>query len=514
VSNTSSFSSVNKEDDLELQLNSYDEYLSTYVEGFMSNLFSQGIIDSIDSKKIKKYLSNPDKYQKEIEKIVQYFYIANAELFQLFEMVKILPSLNYKINAFDKTTNYEKNLAICDKILFQVKHKTLTRDMLSQQITAGTLIGIWLGKKKNYYPYIFDDLKLVFPAYRKNGEWVAVVDLSWFEKMNEAERLSQFSNFEGIIDQAEYEKYQADKSNKLLKYIELPTDRTFVLRTHTTKRNQNLGVSWGTTGLFDITHKEKLKNMEKSVANKIINALAVLTIGSEQEKDYSSLKLKSSVKKKVHSGVKEALEKNDSNGVTVIAIPEFAKLTFPDMNSDALDPDKFNSVNQDIQSAYGLSSALMNGSGSTFASAKLNLETLYKRIGVLLEEIERDVYGKLFNLILTNKDKDNYVMEYDKTMPISGEKRLESLHKLHSEGFSVKAIVDSLEGVHFEDYINQSVYEIDKMKLQEKIKPYLSSYTSSSSDSSSGRNEIETNDVESENTIKSKASNGNGNPDT
>ncbi|QWU14428.1 hypothetical protein SAMN04487895_101740 [Paenibacillus sophorae] len=498
---------------LEREFNTYEEYLSTFVEGFMSQIFSSGIIDEIDIKKLQSYFANPDKYQNELEKIAQYFYIASAEVFQLFELVKILPTLNHKINVFDKNKNYEKNLSICNKFLYKIKHKTLTRDILMQEITAGTLVGMWLGEKKRFHPYIFDDLKYIFPAYRKNGDWIAVIDLEWFTSMKEDERKIQFENLKPYVTEAMYENFLTDKSNTDLKYIELPQERTFILRTHTTKRNQRLGINWSTTGLFDLIHKSKLKNMEKSVANKIINAIAVLTIGSSDNNgENSNLKLKPTIKKKIHNGVKAALEKNQSSGVTVVSVPDYASIDFPDMKSEALDPKKFESVNNDIQSSYGLSSAVLNGAGGNFASAKLNLETMYKRIAVLLEDIEQEVYGKLFNLILSSADSDNYVMEYDKQMPISGDKRLDALFKLHSEGFAVKHIVDSLDGIQFDDFINQSLYESEVMKLIEKIKPYQTSYTTNSN--TNGRDAIDDSSLENENTIKSRTTDANNTPES
>jgi hypothetical protein len=366
-----------------------------------------------------------------------------------------------------------------------------------------------MGDKKNLFPYVFDDLKYIYPSHRKNGEWIAVMDLAMFDLMHEKERNEQIKYFQTYVPTLNYEKYIQNRDNQNLRLVELPQDRTFVIRTHTTKRNQNLGISWGTTGLFDIIHKEKLKNMEKSVANKIINALAVLTIGSEKEKEYSSLKLSSPVKKKVHSGVKNALEKNESNGVTVIAIPEFAKLDFPNMKSEALNPDKFESINTDIQSSYGLSPAILNGTGSNFSSAKLNLEIMYKRIAVLLECIEREVYGKFLNLLLSRSEKDNYYIEYDKSAPISSDKRLDALLKLHSEGFAVKPIVDALEGITFSEFIEQSKYELSELKLQESIKPYSTSYTTANNGSEAGRNKLSDSELENENTIKTRTNDGN-----
>jgi hypothetical protein len=494
-------------EDYERALNDYQSYMNTFVEGFFSDMFSKGIIDEVDMETLKKYFANPDDYQKEIENLAQYYYISSAEVHQLFELVEALPTLNYKMDAFDKGKSFDKNISICNKVLHKIKHKTLTRDLLKQEITAGTLVGIWLGDKVKPHPYIFDNLKYIFPAFRRNGDWVVQVDLQWLKDMKEEYREIQLENLSPHITQQDYESYLKDSAT--YKYKELPQDRTFVLRTHTLKRNQNLGNSWVTVGLYDVLHKKKLKDVERSIANKIINAIAVLTIGNDKVPEETNSKLPSPLKKKVHAGVKAAMEKNESNGITVVAIPNFAKLEFPDVKTDGLDGKKFDHINNDIQSAYGLGGAMLNGGGGNHATSKINIDTFYKRIGVLLESIEQEVYGKLFNLILPKNQIDNYFMIYDKEQPLSLKDKIDILMKLNDKGWSIKHVVDHLDGVSWESYLEQTLYETEELKLQEKVKPYASTHTTSGKDGA-GRPSEET---DNDNTSRSKTNDGNSLPD-
>lgn len=491
------------------QLNTYNEYVSTFAEGYITKLFSQGIIEEIDAKKLKEYFASPDKFQKEIEDLAQYYYISSAEVHQLYELIEALPQLNYKLDTFEKSKSTDKQMGTINKVLHKVKHKRLTRDLLKQTATAGTLVGIWLGGKTNPYPFIFDEVNYTFPAYRRNGEWVCLVDMAWFHGMDEYARNSQLENLSPYIKKEDYENYKKD--TKKYQYKELPQDRTFVLRTGTLKRNQGLGTSWVTSGLYDVLHKKKLKDVESSIANKIINAVAVLTIGVNGSKDYdkqTNLNLNKALKRKVHSGVKAALEKNNQNGVTVVTIPDFAKLEFPDVKADGLDGKKFEHINNDIQSAYGLSGSILNGTGGNFASAKLNLDTLYKRLGVMLEDIEQEVYQKLFNLILPSNQKDNFYLVYDKETPLTLKEKIDILSKLNDKGWSIKHVVDNIAGVNWESYLEQTLYETEELKLQEKIKPYMSTYTMNG-DESGRPNE---DNPENDNTVKSKTTDGNNTP--
>lgn len=482
----------NKNTDIETEIDhSINQLATTFAEGFISNMFGDGIIKEVSAEKLLLYLSEPDNYIRELENLSHYYYITSGEVFQLFDLTRVLPSLNHKITVLNKDIDYEDYLNICNRALKKVKHKQLTRDIISQVISAGTLTGIWLGGRDKPYLHLFERPDKVFPAYRLNGDWVIQVDMSWVAELEDEEREVLFQNLNPYLSKRHYTKYKQD-SNKY-RYVILPQDRSVCLRTHTLKRNQPFGVNWSTTGLFDIQHKKKLKDLEKAVANKIISAVAVLTIGSDKHEGQSNLKLNPSLKKKVHNGVKAALEKKQSQGITVISIPDFAKIEFPDMKSDALEPQKFDSINHDISSSYGISNAITNGTSTNNSAAKINLEALYKRIAVLLEDIETEVYGKLFSLILPENIVDDFVMEYDKEQPLTLKEKTDFLLKLHvQEGFSLKAVIDNISGVDFVDYYRQSIYEQEVLKLQEKINPYQSSFTSV--DNQGGRPKVDETD--------------------
>jgi hypothetical protein len=502
---------VNKQtvQEVQKQSNNYQDYIQDIVEGFVSKMFQDGIVKEVKAEDMVKYFANPDQYHEELEKSVQYYYISNGDVFQQFDLAKVLPTLNYKIDVIEKAKSYEKNIAACNRILKKVKHRTLTRDIISQEITAGTLIGMWLGDKKNPYFYIFDDLEHVFPAYRKNGEWVAWFDLEMLKPMKENERQIIYDNLSPYISEGDYKKYEVDPQNDEVRYIELPQEITVVLRTHRTSRNQRLGIPWATQGLLDIAHKKKLKDMEVAIANKVIKSIAILKLGNEKTPDPPK-----PLKKKVVAGVKQALVANDTTGTPVIAIPEWSDLKFNDVKTDALDPKKYTTINSDINSSLGTGASMKEGDGGNFASGKINFEIFYKKLAVLLEDIETEVYGKLFNMILPTSVAEDYSLVYDKQPPIPLEKKLDILMRLHNmEGFSLKAVIDHLDGIDFVEYVNQSIYEQETQKLQEKIKPYASSFIGNTNpDDTGGR--TPNNDPNNENTVKSKTTDGNSTPST
>lgn len=483
-------------------------------EGFTTNMFQNGIVQEYTSEELIKFFSDPQKYNKELETVAEYYYTTNGDIFQQFDLAKVLPSLNYKIQSMEKTANYENHCNIINSAMKKTNHKEITRDLITQLISSGTVCGMWLGNKKNPYLYVFDDLEYIFPSYRKNGKWCVWLDLAYFEQMSETERANEIANLNPYITEDDYKMYLKDASK--IRYIELPQERSVVLRTHTLRRNQRFGLTWVAQSMYDVLHKKKLKDLEKAVANKIINSVAVLTIG---DKENPNLNINQVLKRNVYGGVKTALEKNSKEGVTCVAIPEFANLKFEESNAEPLDPKKFTSIDSDIANATGTSRTLTSGTGGNFASGKLNYEIVYKRISVILEDIENEVFAKMLNVILPKTFAEKYEVIYDKKPPLSQEQQLETLHKLHSEGFGIKPIIDMLDGVDFDDYVEQSLYEIEVMKLRDKIKPYQTAHTMSGSgnEGSSDGMSIDgdlSRTSDNENTNKSQSGDGNNTPDT
>ena len=72
--------------------------------------------------------------------------------------------------------------------------------------------------------------------------------------------------------------------------------------------------------------------------------------------------------------------------------------------------------------------------------------------------------------------KDNFVMEYDKSTPLTHKEKVDILMRLNDKGWSIKHVVDQLDGVSWESYLEQTIYETKELKLQDIIRPYQSTY--------------------------------------
>lgn len=486
----------------EKSINTYSDYTEQMIEGGIFTDSTTGTRTGITDETIEAWFSAPEENYQNLINYMMYMYISDGFVHQLYTLFKSLPKLNYRIRTLEeKGQGNKEKLMLCDRALHNVRYKVLARDIIGQLCATGTLICIWLGNKKSPYLYIFDNNDYVFTPFRRNGEWQAVIDLSWLESMQDAERERMYETFKEIKLKAAYEKYSSD-GNEESRYLELPQEKTSVLKFDTVLRNQRVGFPLGIQSLFDINHKKELRRLETNIINKIIKSIAVLTIG---DKDHDYTLIGENMKRKIISSVKSAIANaENTKKVPTTILPNYASLQFPSPNGTDVfkdGADKFAEVNNSIRFALGLAEE-----GSNYQSSKLKLELLYNRIDVILEDMQQ-VFQKLFHIILSKKDAENYIFEFVTGVPLATKDELDTYIKLHAEGMSYKSIIDMLPSLNYMEAINDTVRENNDLDFRETLVPPKTSSTLSKEDSEKGR-PTEENPLNEE-TIKSQESGGN-----
>lgn len=503
--------------ELEKSSNSYDEVIDSFIDGFIID--TENNMKTISNETLQKWFSNPDEYMKEINDLLTYYFIIDGNIGQLYDLFFSLSPLNYRIKVLERTNSYEEDMMkLKDAFERKVNHKILTREILVQTVHDGTCIGTWLGNRREPYFEVFDNLDYIYPYGKYKGKMVGVFDLSYLDSLKEEQQKAIFENLSPIVTKSKYNKYKNCndiEKKKVYQLIVLPPETTLVARSRILSGNQRLGLPYGTQAIFDLQHKQKMKELERTIADKIIRAIALVKF---KNLDEQGNKIKESTQKKVFNKVKKALEKNTNTkgGITVLAMPGFANIETPEIkNGDKiLAPEKYESVDNDISKGTGVSDVLTNGTGGNFASANMNLEMIYKKIGTLLEQIEV-IYNQLIIIVLGKSKGSKYLFEYDKEMPLSKKEKINVVKSLTDKGYSVKHLTDML-GIDFDELIRDSLYEIEDLKLREKIVPPLTSYTMS--DKSEGDvcgNPVggqEVDNPENENTENTKTNDGNSSP--
>lgn len=497
--------------ELELSHNTASEVYDTFVSGFVINEVSN--IKTLKSSMLQTWFSNIDDYLSDVKSLLTYYYIANPDVFQMYTLMMCLPSLDYKIIAYKKNKSYDNDVALIKRILDkEIDYRNITRSMIIQLIHEGTLIASILGNSKNPYIHIFDDLDYCFPYGKYRGKMRAVIDLQMLDKMKETERESMYENLKPLVTKAKYEKWknESDSIKKAeYRYVILKEDNTLVARTNILYNNQRFGIPYGTQGLMDILHKEKMKNLEQSIADKVMRSISVLKFKGLDE---NGNKVSDANKSKVFNAVKTALNRStkSDNAISVIALPDFADLKSADIGDleKSLSPDKYQSINSDISSST-IGKALASGEGANYSSSQINLDMLYNKLKVVLEQIE-PIFDKLITVVLGENKASNYKFVFDKRPSLSKYDLLQTLSKLQAQGFSIKYIIDEL-GLDFNDYIAQSKHEIEDLQLREVIVPQKSTYTESGkvgTKGDSGHGEV----IENEKTEATYTNDGNNIP--
>lgn len=441
---------------------------------FTTDIYNSDILKDIPERELQKYMSSPGRFNKELRKYSLYKYISDGDIHKLVEYIRILPNLDYRIKTLGtkaKTNRYE---LMCRKMMRNVDHKQLTRDILTQLALMGTVTGVIVGEPNSptnpLYCYIFDDLEYFFPFRRKSGRWTVACDLSYFDNIsNDLDRLDAIENLNPFITIDDYKNYK--KKGEDYRYIELPIERSICIRANTVKRNARLGVPMITQALFGIKHKERLRDLEKNIAGKVLRAVNVLTLGIKDSETSTYKKLGESLTRSVFSSVKNGLT-DENNTSPVIGLPEWANLDMKQVDTDGLDSDKMESITDDISNAIGLPRE------SSYATMKLYIDIMYDRIGELLENIENEVYNKLIALTLPKNVGTDYYMEYEKEYPLEQSEKIAVLQKLVAMGYAITPLLEII-GLNPTEYINQSIHEIEELELRKKIVPPLTSYTMS-----------------------------------
>ena len=194
---------------------------------------------------------------------------------------------------------------------------------------------------------------------------VGVFDLEYIDTLKEEQKEVLFNTLNPLITKKIYEKWKNcsdSKKKKELQLVVLPPEKSLVARIKVLGRNQRLGLPSGTSAIVDLQHKQKMKELERAIADKIIRALAIVKM---RGKDDNGNEVKSLTRKKVFREVKNVLEKsnNSKTGITVVGLPDFATFEYPEVKGgdDLLDPKKYDSINNDITTSIGISPVLLNG---------------------------------------------------------------------------------------------------------------------------------------------------------
>jgi len=342
----------------------------------------------------------------------------------------------------------------------------------------------------------------------RNSSYVIAFNLEYFLEFNSKTQEKKLRQFPKEIRDA-FNKRKVAKKGKTDygNWLVLDCDHTI-----TTKAGSKREEPWGRpivlAAIEDILYGTYFTQTKRNILNEMNNKIVYQTFPEGKEKGTSGLTQKQ--QKEQHEAVKSAiLKKNNRGGTSVFSVAAGTKINTIDFaNSDMFDSKYEADLNDRIALALGFAASALNGVGSgSYSAQQTNLELVSAQVFQWLEQFTNE----LNKCIAANTVKDKkYPTEvcYLPITYISGSKVVENAKNLYLQGKGSLIYWISACGIDPDAYLALMDYELEN-DFENLYPVHQTSYTQSSKDNNSGR---PTTDDPSDNTVKSRANDGNNLP--
>lgn len=456
----------------------------------VSNWGSNSNYDLLDIEDLYEWQKNPIKYNKSLRDLSLYWYSQKGVLSEVYDLYKTLPTLDSSNQINDSNyDSYEDDNKKISKYDSGVK-KIQIREMLFETALMGTLMTYRRGTKVNPFIQILDP-DYYYPARIKNGRWEVDCDLSQFVDGTGQNKTSRNrpNNFNNLKPEAIHAKDELNSQPKEVQeafeawrkgkgrnnnnnLYALDMKRTGVVKNKSRQR-ERYGRPVGIAAFEDLLHKDLLKLAERAVVDKVIETLLIVKLGEEGKEGYHPTEAQA---KKVYTSIKNVLNgATKDKGNKLVGLPYWANIEALKVDLGIFDNDKYAQIDQDILISLGVSGILNIGQGNNYSSGTINENIFYSKIFDILEQIEEEVYNVQYDQIVTKADT-KFRKKFARTTTVDSNKKIEVYEKLIDKGGAIKPLFDEI-GSDFDAYIKQVDYEKTQLGINDKFKPFQTSFT-------------------------------------
>lgn len=471
---------------------------------------------------IKKWLKDPNRFNKEIRALSRYMYSANGVYTNVIDYMTALPTLDRVIFSNSKNHSSSKeNKQKFKRALEQIKDKTTTRDVIRKAATDGIAFYYFnVESAKNLPPtlsdYDIDQIQelnadefncgmLALPVDYcsivgiKNGSYVVAFDLSYFDQFLANGLSLKLKRYPREIR----EKYKSYKKDISKKWAVLDNSKTVTI-----KVRANIEEKWGRplglAAFIDMLYEDYFTETKRGVLDDNNNNIIYQTFPEGDTKGTSALtKIQQEMQ---HNNIRNALfAKGNKKGVSFFSVAAGTKLDKVNTNVEILKVSSDDLIKK-IATDLGFAGSALNGHDGDYSSQQTNLDLVAAEIFSWLEQLQYE-YNKVINENII-KDKMDYVKVY--YLPITylnREKMISHMKELYTHGKGSLIAWISATGFDSDAYLSLMDYEIEE-EFEEKYKPHITSFTATQEDIGRPSNDDPTN----QNTIKSKSANSNNRP--
>lgn len=493
----------------ELMVSSYSSTIESVWNGFeMSEIFKD-----IDSQTLRKYQSNPVKYNPQLRKLSLYWYGQKGILSKTYDLYRNLHSLRSSTSIFNPyEEDMDERLNDIKMFDFRILKKDMLRDIIFQVAVEGTCLGYIRGNSldKKYIQIL--DLEYYIARNLKNGIWQIEVDLYKFatgsnkssintpsdHTLTEKELMpiDELSNqpievrraYARLINKSKNARDNSSKINKETRYYKINIDKTFVIK-NMAKHNERVGRPLGLPAFDDLLHKELIRATEDAMIDRIINTMLVVKLGETGKDGFHPTDPQ---RKALAKEIKKAITNNNITGLKLIGLPYWATIDQLKVDLSLFDKTKYEAIDNDIAISLGVQGMFGGDKQQTFASADLSLKILFSNIFSILEQIENNLFNYQYNYILKTPEQNSIVMrKFVRTTDMNDDKLIDAYKDMMAMGGSIKKYFDAIGDIDFEEFVAQTKYEHDILKLEEVLIPYLTSYTATDTGRPTNDNKVD-----------------------
>ena len=497
---------------------------------YSSFYFGMNILDLYKAEDLIKLVADPMGNNEMLREISLMLYGTSGAFTNTVDYMCALPTLDSVIVPFGSDKQKRKrNRSLMESTLRTIRHKEIIRDILFKDMVEGaayyyfetterpiqhqkTMSDIDVESLVEINDFGINAYCHALPAdYTKivgikNNAYVIAFNLDYFTHRleNADQAVKKWPKEIRDAWNAKNNGKQKDAKN----WVVLDNTKTIVCKIRS-KREERYGRPLVLAAIRDILYKDYFTDTKRGVLDDLNNRVIYETFPESQQKGVSALTQKQ--QKAQHDTIKDAIfHKNSRGGTNFFSVAAGTKIDSLDtQNTSIFDEKNENNINDNVALDLGIASALLNGVGSgTYASQQLNLQLVASEVFQWIEQITEELNKVItYNVI---KDRKNRVeVRYLPLTHVNKKEMFGFAKDLYTQGRGSLSFWAAASGISPEIFFALLDQEIAD-GVEEKYKPHATSYnTSGNSGNIGGRPNT---DDPSDNTIKSRANNGNDLP--
>lgn len=462
---------------------------------------------NIKMEDLLKYLQNPERHLKQIRNTSVYLTNKHGILKDAVRMVKTLPTLKYSLNwSVSDDADIKDHEDTVNNFLRDINVVKFIRDGLYEVAILGTVVPILRSKK-----YIqFLELDEITIRFQRNGKWIVEYDLSHLDSIKDTgEKINKINSLPDEITLKKYNDFK-NKKNESLRYVELKNCEVVALDA---LRNTPYGLPLTIGTWYSLLQKEMIDNVEKSMSERLLTQILVLSAGHFDKE--GNRPVTDDVVAPYFQGVSKMLQQKENtaknkagnvNGSGLIQLPYFLNLKSLEIDTTMFEKDLYDKIDDSIYSSLGISRALIFGEGGNYSSAQVNSEKLFSMIFSLVEQFESVVN----NFIETILPKGVVCeIKFDKSTVLDKQTEIKNKYQQYLQTSIITPYLEAVMDMPIKDIVELRKYEME-LGLENLFFPAQNAHTTSGN--TQGRPSKGNEEIDNDNTAKTKGNGGNNNP--